>query len=54
MRFLTFDFFVKHLPLGHCLAPLSVFANNFDFTEIFEFKVDSAGVNDTAESKYFA
>jgi hypothetical protein len=35
-------FFVKHLPLGHCFTPLSVFANNFEFTQIFELKVDSA------------
>jgi hypothetical protein len=41
MRFLTSGFFVKHLLLGHCLTPLSVFANNFEFTEILKFKVDS-------------
>ncbi len=35
-------FFVKHLPLGHCFTPSSAFANNFEFTEIFELKVDSA------------
>jgi hypothetical protein len=35
-------FFVKHLPLGHCFTPLSVFANHFEFTEIFKLKVDSA------------
>ncbi len=35
-------FFVKHLPLGHCFTPLNVFANNFEFTEIFKLKVDSA------------
>jgi hypothetical protein len=40
--FLPLVFFVKHLPLGHCFTPLSVFANNFEFTEIFELKVDSA------------
>ncbi len=40
--FLPLVFFVKHIPLGHCLTPLSVFENNFEFTEIFEFKVDSA------------
>jgi hypothetical protein len=41
MRFLTSGFFVKHLPLGHCFSPLSVFANHFEFTEIFELKVNS-------------
>ncbi len=42
MRFFTSDFFVKHPPLGHCFTPLSVYANNFEFTEIFKLKVDSA------------
>ncbi len=42
MRFSTSCFFVKHLPLGHCFTPSSAFANNFEFTEIFELKVDSA------------
>jgi hypothetical protein len=40
--FLPLVFFVKHLPLGHCFTPLSAFANNFEFTEIFKLKVDSA------------
>jgi hypothetical protein len=40
--FLPLVFFVKHLPLGHCFTPLSVFANNFEFKEIFKLKVDSA------------
>ncbi len=40
--FLPLVFFVKYIPLGHCFTLLSVFANNFEFTEIFEFKVDSA------------
>ncbi len=39
--FLPLGFFVKHLPLGHCFTPLNVFANNIEFTEIFELKVDS-------------
>ncbi len=40
--FLPLVFFVKHLSLGHCFTPLSVFANNFELTEIFKLKVDSA------------
>ncbi len=40
--FLPLGFFVKHFPLGHCFTPLNVFANNIEFTEIFELKVDSA------------
>jgi hypothetical protein len=42
MRFFTSGFFVKHLSLGHSFKPLSVFANNFEFTKLFELKVDSA------------
>jgi hypothetical protein len=34
-------FFIQHLPLGQCFTSKSVFAYNFEFAEIFEFKVDS-------------
>jgi hypothetical protein len=45
-------FSIKRLPLGFCFTSGSGFAYNFEFAEIFEFKVDAA-VSMTPLSQHF-